>query len=31
MHEPMKNRRDFLVTVGAAGAASLLAGNGDTR
>jgi 8-amino-3,8-dideoxy-alpha-D-manno-octulosonate transaminase len=31
MHESMKSRRDFLATVGAAGAASLLAGTGDAR
>jgi len=28
MYEPMKNRREFLATVGAAGAASMLAGSG---
>ncbi|OHB69721.1 MAG: hypothetical protein A2V70_16230 [Planctomycetes bacterium RBG_13_63_9] len=31
MHEPMKNRREFLATVGAAGAASILVGSDGTR
>ena len=31
MNEPMKNRREFLATVGAAGAASNLAGPAGTR
>ncbi|MHC4176922.1 MAG: DegT/DnrJ/EryC1/StrS family aminotransferase, partial [Planctomycetota bacterium] len=29
MNEPMKNRREFLATVGAAGAASVLVGSGE--
>jgi 8-amino-3,8-dideoxy-alpha-D-manno-octulosonate transaminase len=31
MSEPIKNRREFLVTVGAVGAGSILAGSGGTR
>jgi 8-amino-3,8-dideoxy-alpha-D-manno-octulosonate transaminase len=31
MNQPIKNRREFLATVGAAGGASLLAGSGEAR
>jgi dTDP-4-amino-4,6-dideoxygalactose transaminase len=31
MNEPMRNRREFLATVGAAGAASILVGSGGAR
>ena len=31
MHETKKNRRDFLTTVGAVGAASILVGSGTNR
>src|SRR5512137_2160660 len=31
MSEVMKNRREFLATVGAAGAAAILAGSGEIR